>query len=381
MITPGWFSSRGNLLIQNRVVMITIKKYKCYIIPVAILLCAIPALAQGALKFDKNRLDFGKIKKKEDSLVGTFYFSNIGDSSITITSVSVPCSCTVPQWSTGLIAPGQRGKIDILYRPEGNTGPFEKRLMVFVNGRNTGTSLLIKGDLPEPVKTMAETYPYKTGMIRSNVQMLNFGEVSQGVEKKMRISIYNGGNAALDLSLFTTTAPFYAIVLPGEKITPDSVGYLTIAIRPGLNRKVGILSGTVSLKVPGQETLQFSTSAQVIGKLDKEINYNEPQPRLKILKTSHFFGDVMQGNIAETNFEIQNTGERQLRLVTFDANSNNLDIAFSKQKLKKGEKATVFIKCNTKKMTGNWSESVTIHTNAPLNPVVRLFINLNIVNP
>lgn len=86
------------------------------------------------IKFDKNMHDFGKLKAGE-IVVFTFSFSNIGDNNYLIDHVETDCGCTQVNFEKKLIAPGEKGKIDVELNTAGMVGRELKTIDIFGNSK------------------------------------------------------------------------------------------------------------------------------------------------------------------------------------------------------------------------------------------------------
>ncbi len=105
------------------------------------------------IKFDELEFDFGKITQGE-RVTHSFSFTNTGKSNLIISGASGSCGCTVPEWPKEPIAPGQKGKIDVVFSSEGKSGFQEKTITVVTNCEPATRVLRIKTEIivPETAK-------------------------------------------------------------------------------------------------------------------------------------------------------------------------------------------------------------------------------------
>ena len=97
--------------------------------------------------------NFGNIKEVNGAVTGTFEFTNIAKTPITINSVKATCGCTTPDWTKEPIAPGKNGYIKATYNPTNRPGKFSKSITV---STSTGETIILKieGNVePKPVET------------------------------------------------------------------------------------------------------------------------------------------------------------------------------------------------------------------------------------
>lgn len=111
------------------------------------------AIDKPEIKFDEDVFDFGKISQGE-KVSHAFYFKNIGNKSLVITSASGSCGCTIPEWPKEPIQPGQNAKINVVFNSEGKSGYQEKTITIVTNCEPATRIIKIKTDIivPETAK-------------------------------------------------------------------------------------------------------------------------------------------------------------------------------------------------------------------------------------
>lgn len=77
--------------------------------------------AQPIFQFKEEVFDFG-IVEEGTKVSHSFEFTNVGDEPLTILRVNTTCGCTTPEWTKEAIAPGEKGKIDIIFDSTGRPG-------------------------------------------------------------------------------------------------------------------------------------------------------------------------------------------------------------------------------------------------------------------
>lgn len=109
---------------------------------ILILFCSIGISAQE-FKFEKEMINYGKIKKGEDGK-RIFTFTNIGDAPIIIKEIKTSCDCAVPKKPEAPIMPGEKATITVAYDTS-NVGGFSKEIIIFSNAKNKRKRIKIKG--------------------------------------------------------------------------------------------------------------------------------------------------------------------------------------------------------------------------------------------
>lgn len=102
-----------------------------------------------AIDFISKTHDFGKLQQQENVL-HTFRFINSGDAELLITNVKASCGCTVPEYTKNPIAPGDTGKIEVLFRTGRFVGNQFKSLKVYSNAASGAQKLEFSAYIQPP---------------------------------------------------------------------------------------------------------------------------------------------------------------------------------------------------------------------------------------
>lgn len=101
--------------------------------------------------FEKEAHDFGTIIQGE-KVAYSFKFTNNGEGDLIITSAKGSCGCTIPEYPTDPIAPGEEGVIDVVFNSEGKSGQQNKKVTIIANTVPNTTVLAINGMVEVPVQ-------------------------------------------------------------------------------------------------------------------------------------------------------------------------------------------------------------------------------------
>ena len=101
--------------------------------------------AEDVAKFNTETHSFGKIKQ---NVPVTYYFEirNISNKPIVVENASASCGCTVPEKPEQPIAPGQVGKLKVVYNAA-VVGPINKDVYVKFAGIDQQKVLHITGEV------------------------------------------------------------------------------------------------------------------------------------------------------------------------------------------------------------------------------------------
>jgi hypothetical protein len=114
----------------------------------ALTLAVSTTLLQASLVWDSPtqelRADFG-----QEEVPVAFAFKNTGTASITIENIAVSCGCTATALARKTYASGERGELEVVYRPDGQTGLQAKTIAVTTSDQpDQPVTLTLRVDVP-----------------------------------------------------------------------------------------------------------------------------------------------------------------------------------------------------------------------------------------
>ncbi len=82
--------------------------------------------------FQNESHDFGQIQEGA-KVEHDFVFTNTGDAPLIISNAEGSCGCTVPQWPREPLAPGEEGRIHVVFDSSGKPGMQTKEVKIHAN--------------------------------------------------------------------------------------------------------------------------------------------------------------------------------------------------------------------------------------------------------
>ncbi|MBC7615961.1 MAG: DUF1573 domain-containing protein [Pedobacter sp.] len=92
----------------------------------------VSAVNAPVIKFEKEIYDFGVIKEGE-SVKYEFKFKNTGKTPLIISNAMATCGCTVPEYPSKPIKPGNSGIIKVVFNSQGKVGVQDKVVSIISN--------------------------------------------------------------------------------------------------------------------------------------------------------------------------------------------------------------------------------------------------------
>lgn len=97
------------------------------------------------LKLLKEIIDIGKIKKSDKS-IATFEIVNVGKNDMLVQNIKPACHCTVSDWPSDLVKPGDTIAIQLAYDNH-KLGFFEQTASVYIKHAKEVPLLIMRGTI------------------------------------------------------------------------------------------------------------------------------------------------------------------------------------------------------------------------------------------
>jgi hypothetical protein len=110
----------------------------------------VPVGPTTTMAYSEEAHNFGNIKQDTEN-EHVFKFTNTGTEPLIISNAKGSCGCTVPQYPTEPIAPGESSEIKVVYKPGKQKGSQTKTVTVTANTTPAQTLLKISADVEEVV--------------------------------------------------------------------------------------------------------------------------------------------------------------------------------------------------------------------------------------
>ena len=181
--------------------------------PIAVLADPAPALDAERMTFD-----FGEIFQGE-KVTHTFAFTNSGDADLVIKRIKTSCGCTAALLSAKTIPPGAEGTIKATFDSGRFRGKVTKTIYFYSN---------LPGGQPQNFTITGNIRP----MVAFEPAQLSFGEVPEGGEKVLSLTLTNAGEEKLQIENIRTANTALHVTTEAEFLLPGVATPFTVAARP-----------------------------------------------------------------------------------------------------------------------------------------------------
>lgn len=350
-----------------------------FIITTVFFLNHISAQYAKSFKFDKIVHDFGQLKEESNRVYHLFYYENTSTVPMFIRKVETSCGCTTPEYSRDTIKPGEKGYIKAIYETLGKSGPFEKYLYVYNNVDENFQTLTITGSvIPMPRKKFDDkVYTINYSNLNFSEYVVNINPILNNEIKTKEIKIFNYNGYPIKI-LALGPLPSYINVIINDS-TMESEDSIKIIVEVDGTKITQVGDRQQRIELITDDNIQSSKFLYVITKMKEDFSTLTKKqlknaPKVTMLTSNNIdMGTHRVGSKFSDTIKIKNVGKEELILKRIVPNCSCITFKADKNKLKKGEVATIiFTYDSINQDAANHKKYVTVYTNDPTNSVINL---------
>lgn len=343
-------------------------------------------IAQPKIAFDKLTHDFGSFKESAGPQTVTFEFTNKGNAPLILNAVNASCGCTSPEWTRQPVVPNAKGMIKVTYNPANRPGSFAKTVTVMSNAENNNVILTISGKVEEKEKTIAELYPREIGPLRAEINHISFPTIKNNEVKTESMVLINDTDKPISIAVKNLPSFIKAAVdpaiIPAKTNGEPGRSKLTVVFDAKAANSYGFIINRMYLAFDGVN--DYNNSIGISATIEEDFSGLTPAelanaPVATFNTDNYDFGDIQQGAKKEFDFELSNTGKRDLMIRDIRASCGCTTVNPEKKMIGPGEKVPVKVMFDSSGKKGRQSKTVTVITNDPKNPTIVLRISSNIL--
>jgi len=207
--------------------------------------------------FTERVHNFGTIEESKGKVSHTFVFKNTGKTDVTIADVHSACGCIGTVVTKGVVKPGAKGEVKIVFDPVYKSGFFSKEILVFSNNGNEYNHIWVEGNIKAAEHPVTDEYPYSFGKgVYLRLKVMAFGYLEPGETKQLELHYANNTNEEMVLNFVAQgNQPGLQFINPG-KIGPKAKGVMIVSY---------------TMPAPGNEDIVIRLNAYVNNKKLTEI--------------------------------------------------------------------------------------------------------------
>ena len=337
---------------------------------------------EQVVSFPSKSYDFGDILLSDGPVRCSFSFTNKADFPIQIFNIVSSCGCTKPTWTEGFVEPGGKGTVNVVFNNNQGPYPFDKTLTVYISNLDKPVLLHVRGVSHEKMKPLEERFPFHIGKIGLRNMESAIGNVEQGRAKSDRIKIANLGRRSVEVKVVPLTPGFSATVSP-EPIPAHSVAELNYSVdtRRTDGLKWGKEQFLCQFEVDGE---RYPDTFKVNIFIRDDFSQMDAAALERAAcvgtdKSYYEFNEVDAGKAVTATFSVRNIGRSDMIVHKIECDDAKVRVLTAYPlSLKPGATAVIKARVDTRREPGEVLSIISVLTNSPSKPVLKLFISGNI---
>lgn len=339
---------------------------------------AITSYAQPRAVFSTERQNMGVLLWKR--YVGTsFTVTNLGSQPLTITKVEPDCECSVVEWPTHPIAPGQSELIKVTYNAR-QLGTFERAIGIITNEPSDSIHYVwLRGTVSTQMPLDTVRYANRIGHVRLDNEVLEFDDVNPNDKQQRVINLYNDGDEAVTPSLMHLPSYLTAAAIP-QRLRPGEYGQLVVTLNGHELRQKGLTQTSVYLsQQPGDRVSndnEISVSAILLPDFEAQPESLAANPPVLSISTQKLELEYPAPNKkVKGQVVITNTGRSPLKIQSLQVMHPCISAEISKATLKPGQSTKLKVTVDARFLKNSKSRRrILITTNDATHP--KAFIDI-----
>ncbi len=340
----------------------------------------------GNIEMDSDVHDFGDILLGSGPVSCSFSVKNVGKEPVAIYSVVSSCGCTDVEWTKSPIKPGETGKISATYSNNEAPLPFDKNLTAYFSDTKKPVILKLRGVCHEKKLTQAEIFKERFGAIGFRTLDVKCGNILQGESRSDRLTVANLGKKPVKLA-FTDISDGLSLKVSPEVIPAGGEAEVVYTVKTSRERwgknyycATPVADGVRSFALAGLPNGVKAGKLRIYAFTTDNFNsLSETEksagPRPKFAASTYSFGKIKAGRTIDAEFTFTNEGKRCFQVYKCDTDAPRYSHG-TIQPVAPGQEGKIRVHVDTSMLPkGETLIIVTLTTNAPLRPVINLFIS------
>ena len=335
--------------------------------------------AQPDLKVDRDVANMGEIMFQMPGKA-EFQIENTGTSDLLITDINPSCGCTTVDWTKTPIAPGEKGKIEVVYDAQ-MLGVFQKDMEVYTNASEEPFYLHIQGRVVSKLANYEGFFPIDLGNVRLNTNNIEFDNVNKGDRPMVEIAVVNTSRTSYVPQLMHLPPYLEARYLP-EKLSGGRIGKIQLTLDSEHLQQLGLNQTNIYLarKVGDQigEENEIVVSAVLLPDFSKLTKADlERAPKMVLSADSLDLGEMGRRKKKTGVITIENQGKSTLEIRTIQVFNRAVNVSLGDRKIEAGGKTKLKITIQDKYLVKAKNKPrVLLITNDPARPKVTIPVKI-----
>ncbi|MCM1079182.1 MAG: DUF1573 domain-containing protein [Bacteroidales bacterium] len=302
--------------------------------------CAITQVMAQKLTTANPTYDCGQVMFR-NPVTTKFVLRNKSSKQAVIKNIETSCGCATAVASRATVPGGKELVVDATYDAK-QLGHFQKEIWIYEEGQDRPLVLTVKGVVVPEILDFSGSYPYMLGDISTDINEIEFDDVSKGAQPTVTMHIRNTTGSTIEPVVMHLPDYLEANVSP-TRLRPNQAGTVTFMLLSSKLRDMGLTQTSLYLgKKPGDKVSaekEIPVSAILTPAFptqDAAIIANAPQLKLSktAIRTSEMHGKPSK---LKTEIVLKNTGKQQLVISSLQMFTAGMNVSLKKTKIEPGE--------------------------------------------
>ncbi len=332
----------------------------------------------GQIEITPQVYDFGTIKESDGVVTCRVKYKNVSNRPFVINFISTSCGCTTLSYDKAPLMPGRETSITISYDPADRPGYFKKDIYIISNDRRATDIITVTGTVEGRPRNVLDDHPvvFTPSALRGESNSVYYGNIPVGYRHTKAVSLYNPTDKSIRLSAATSSGRC-SVSVPAV-LAPKAKGQLLITY----DLKTAPVYGPFSLRVDLSADGTRVATIRGEGVATPDFTSLTPEqrrviPRADISSSFRYFEKASMKEPITHDFVLTNGGGRTLVVESVTPSSSQIEFSVSTKELAPGEKCVIRARLKPSS-AGRCSEELTVVTNDPTEPVLRLRMAANV---
>lgn len=305
---------------------------------VAMMMCHLGAAAQSFTAQAKE-FECGQMLFRTPATI-TVMMRNTSTSPAAVKYVDTGCGCSQAAYTAGNVNPGQDVTLNITFDCK-QLGHFDRIVRVYDTMSDTPAEFEVRGQVVTRVENYTGNYPFKLGILMTDVESIDFDDVHKGVLLTKKIQVFNPTGQNVEPVMLRLPSYLTAEMKP-KMLGPKQRGTMYITLNSREVRDYGLTQSTIYLAKNGADkvnkdkevTVSTVLLPPVIAADDVKRAY---APHMVMSSKTLNMTELQNKSKAKDEIEISNDGKAVLEISKVQLFTAGLQVQLGKQRLEPGE--------------------------------------------
>ncbi len=332
--------------------------------------------AQTKLELVQPVVDLGYMPEDTGDVLVKLKFVNVSTHSVLLQTPTSRGGVEIISWPKDSVKSRQQAEIVVLVNPYNRPGPFQRQVKVMVLPDSSVYDFEIRSYIvpsdKEFVNALNET---RFGSMVFTSNYIKCGQVKENERVEKTLKYKNTSDKAIVISLNKIKHPAYMTVTGLMATIPaHHEGELKVVIDYAKSNQLGVANEIIEIPVLNQPEIIIHVLSKVLPSAIQTAN----KPILELLSQEIDLGELHDVEVKDTLITLKNVGFSPLVIRKIEVSHSSVEVS-KIAPIAVGASANLQIHFNARGLTGLEEKIITLYTNAPDKPIIKIKVKVKIL--